>query len=110
MRAMGRWWGAYEAVSGYQTEGQGRFDQAAECYHPGKERWVRIEGIWDEGGGAPSVAFVSAGEWLGYVDGRGAREYEKGWKGGRTVAMAIAARERVLAMGLGFREWEVETG
>ncbi|KAM0940729.1 putative F-box/kelch-repeat protein KMD1/2 [Dioscorea sansibarensis] len=116
--------GKFWAVSGYRTEGQGRFDPTAECYDPETEGWIKVEGIWEEGGGAPSSAFFAAaeGERLGYVDGRGAREYEKGWKGAaagpegmRTVAVAAAAGESVFAMGTevegrGHAGWVLENG
>ncbi|KAH7670800.1 F-box domain-containing protein, partial [Dioscorea alata] len=116
--------GKFWAVSGYRTEGQGRFDPTAECYDPATEGWIKAEGIWEEGGGAPSAAFFAAaeGERLGYVDGRGAREYEKGWKGAaagpegmRTVTVAAATGERVFAMGTevegsGHAGWVLENG
>lgn len=38
----GRFW----VVSGYGTDQQGRFDQAAECFDPVHGSWTRVDGIW----------------------------------------------------------------
>ncbi|XP_077252933.1 F-box/kelch-repeat protein SKIP20-like [Tasmannia lanceolata] len=38
----GRFW----VLSGYDTESQGRFDSAAECYDPVSREWTKIDGVW----------------------------------------------------------------
>ncbi|KAM0940061.1 putative F-box/kelch-repeat protein KMD1/2 [Dioscorea sansibarensis] len=117
----GRFW----AVSGYGTEGQGRFDPAAECYDPATERWTMIEGVCEEigGGDGPGGGFyAAAGETVRYVDGRGVREYGRGWrevgkgpKGMRAAAVAVQiGKERVFVMGAaegaGMVGWVLEDG
>ncbi|KAJ0977031.1 hypothetical protein J5N97_012505 [Dioscorea zingiberensis] len=114
------------AVSGYGTEGQGRFDPAAECYDPETERWIKIEGVWEEGGdgdGPGAALYAGAGEKVRHVDGRGVREYGRGWREVRKVpeemrAAAAAVEiggERVFVMGTemeggGLVGWVLEDG
>ncbi|XP_039126199.1 F-box/kelch-repeat protein At2g44130-like [Dioscorea cayenensis subsp. rotundata] len=117
----GRFW----AVSGYGTEGQGRFDPAAECYDPATGRWTKIEGVCEEiggGDGPGSGIYAAAGERVRYVDGRGVREYGRGWRevgkgpeGMRAVAVAVEIGEETVfvtgvAEGGGMVGWVLEDG
>ncbi|WOL14302.1 hypothetical protein Cni_G23082 [Canna indica] len=83
--AGGRFW----AVSGYGTEGQGRFVGAAEWYDAEAGAWRREEGVW-EASGAACVGLARGRMWsLGCGGGGGAggvREYEGSGKGWREVA------------------------
>ncbi|XP_074578886.1 F-box/kelch-repeat protein At2g44130-like [Curcuma longa] len=116
VEAGGRFW----AVSGYGTEGQGRFVEAAEWYDTAAGQWRREEGMWEAGGTA--YVGVAGGRMWSVGCGREAtgegwvREYEgvgKGWKevaphpagvkrGGRSPCAAVAVgggdRERVFVM------------
>uniref|UniRef100_A0A804JM62 Uncharacterized protein n=1 Tax=Musa acuminata subsp. malaccensis TaxID=214687 RepID=A0A804JM62_MUSAM len=81
--AGGRFW----AVSGYGTEGQGRFVGAAEWYDAEAGTWTREEGL-GEAGGATCV-WMSGGRMWSLEGGGGVggvREYEGSGKGWREVA------------------------
>ncbi|XP_042450184.1 F-box/kelch-repeat protein At2g44130-like [Zingiber officinale] len=90
--AGGRFW----AVSGYGTEGQGRFLGAAEWYDADAGKWKREEGMWEWEEG---VCVGLAGGRMWSVECGGGREnmvreYKGNGKGWREVA-PLPARTRV---------------
>ena len=82
--------GEFWVVSGYRTEGQGRFEGSAEVYEIDGGMWRRVEGAWQEGR-CPLGSVVGA--W---------REGESEvacW--GRGLNPAVAGGARVVGLGEG---------
>lgn len=70
------------AVSGYSTEGQGRFAMSTEWYDLGMGDWARVEGTWDD---AMCASCFGLGEATAAVDLRGvgyerSGVHEDGWE------------------------------
>lgn len=90
--AGGRFW----AVSGYGTEGQGRFVGAAEWYDADAGKWKREEGMWEWEDGV--CVGVAGGRMWSVECGGGresmVREYKGNGNGWREVA-PLPARARV---------------
>ncbi|XP_072970201.1 F-box/kelch-repeat protein SKIP20-like [Typha angustifolia] len=92
------------AVSGYGTEGQGRFENGAEWYDDEAKEWRKEEGIFPAAeGGAAAACFVGVKGRIWSVEcGRGVREYEGRGKGWRVVAATpegLKSSPRAVAIG-----------
>ncbi|XP_058101848.1 F-box/kelch-repeat protein At2g44130-like [Magnolia sinica] len=49
-------------VSGYDTESQGRFSSAAECYDPVRGVWTQVDGVWPFPNASPVASFCWSGQ------------------------------------------------